>query len=511
MFNKELGILCHISSLYSDYGIGDIGKPARDFIDFLNKDGYTQWEILPLNKINNSNCPYSSLALMAQEELYIDLEPFVQDGTLARDEVDRLKEFAASEKVEFDKIRNIKYELLDKIFERKGEEAIRKGQEYMKEDSYIKDYAFYRVFTDMFGNDDWTQWPLYVKTRTPSIMQMMEAENSKELAKYAYFQSVFSEQFKSLQDYAHHKNVKIVGDCAIYPNPNSVDVWVNQGLFKLDEKGLPYANGGVPGQNWGTCVYRWADKKEEVFNWWFNRIDHDLKLYDVLRIDHYIGLCNHYEIPKDRNPHEGEWVDGGGYEFFERLFNKVPVEKIVVEDMGAVIPREALEIRDRFNIKGMALSQYAFDGNPDNIYLPHKVRNNTMYYIGTHDHNTLKGFLDKADEGTIHNLHKYFWLQHQANSSELSLRLLKAMLHSNATNVMFQLQDVLLQDEKYMMNRVGEQGQWCYKAPKDYATYAIHPSNLKYMFYTKQETNEKENNNMKQSIFDKLNNKEKLQ
>lgn len=483
MFNKELGILCHISSLYSDYGIGDIGKPSRDFIDFLANDGYTQWEILPLNKINASNCPYYSSALMANEELYIDLEPFVADGTLKREEVDTLKSCSQSEKVEFDKVRKIKYDLLDKLFERKGDLAIKTGQDLIQKDSYIKDYAYFRLFTNKFGGDDWTKWPFFIKRRYPTVMDMLARENFKEVAKYAYFQDVFNQQFNQLKQYAHNHNVNIVGDCSIYPNPNSVDVWANQTLFKLDQNGLPQSNGGVSGQNWGTCVYRWADKKEDVYNWWFNRIKHDLNIYDILRIDHFMGLCKHYEIPQGKNAYEGEWINGGGHEFFERLFNQIPTNKVVVEDMGDPIPQEVFEIRDKFNLKGMAISQFAFDGNPDHIYLPHKVRKNTMYYIGTHDHNTLKGFLETADNNTINNLHKYFWLDHQANSSELALRMLKAMLHSNASNVMFQLQDVLLQNQKYNMNCVGENEKWCYKAPKEYAKYAIHPKNLQYMFY----------------------------
>lgn len=508
MFNKELGLLCHISSLYSEYGVGDLGEVSRKFIDFLAKDGYTLWEVLPLNKIDKSNCPYSSPALMAQEELYIDLIPFVEEGVLTQEEVDVLKVSHDSEHVDFDKVRQIKYDLLDKVFSRKGEAAINEGKQYLSNNPYIKDYAFYRVFTNKFGNDDWTQWPHFIKKRDPYMLESMEKENEVEMAKYGFFQSIFNKQFKKLQEYARSNNVKIMGDCAIYPSPNSVDVWVNQGIFKLDDNGLPAVNGGTFDQNWGTCVYRWQDKKEEVFNWWINRIKNDLNLYDTLRIDHYTGLCNHYEIPAGRAPHEGYWTDGGGVEFFERLFSQIDKNRIVVEDMG-VMSNDAYEVRNRFDLKGMAVSQFAFEGDPDHIYLPHKVRKNTMYYIGTHDHNTLVGFLDNADGRIIGNIHRYFWLQHHATNSELALRMLKSMLHSNADTVIFQLQDVLLQDNNYVMNRVGQSGQWSYRAPRAYETFAIHPKNLQYMFYTKPESSA-EKIGKEKGIAEKLNNGERI-
>lgn len=485
MYNKELGILCHISSLYSEYGVGTLGKPAKDFVDFLAKDGYTQWEVLPLNKIDGMNCPYASTATMAQEELYIDLEKFVEQGVLSREEVDTLKTTSVPDHVDYEKVKAIKYDLLNKAYYRQGESSQNEGLKYMQENPYIKDYALYRVLSEKFGTNDWATWPKEYRFRDANAIDKFVQENSKEMAKHAYLQKTFEEQFKEVQDYAHSKNIKIVGDCAIYADSKSVDVWANQDIFKLDENSRPYVNGGTPGQNWGTCMYRWDDRKDQVYNWWFNRIKHDMNMYDILRLDHYTGFCWHYEIPSKNNANDGYWAPAGGFDFFNKLFNQVDKNRIIIEDIGTV-SQEAYDVRNTYGIKGMGVAQWAFDGNPNNGFLPHNIPKNTVYYIGTHDNTTLRGFLNWADDRTIQNIHNYFWLDHRVSKDELAMRMLKSMFHSNADTVMLQLQDVLLQDENYMMNHAGvAAGQWAYMAPKDYATKAVHPADLQHMFYKK--------------------------
>ena len=305
------------------------------------------------------------------------------------------------------------------------------------------------------------------------------------MAKHAYFQKTFETQFKEVQEYAHSKNIKIVGDCAIYADAKSVDVWANQDIFKLDENSRPYVNGGTPGQNWGTCMYRWEDRKEEVYKWWFNRIKHDMGIYDILRLDHYTGFCWHYEIPSKNDANSGYWAPAGGFDFFDKLFQQVDKNRIIIEDIGTV-SQEAYDVRNHYGIKGMGVAQWAFDGNPNNGFLPHMIPKNTVYYIGTHDNTTLRGFLNWADDRTIQNIHNYFWLDHRVSKDELAMRMLKSMFNSNADTVMLQLQDVLLQDENYMMNHAGvAEGQWSYMAPKDYATKAVHPADLQHMFYKK--------------------------
>ena len=232
-------------------------------------------------------------------------------------------------------------------------------------------------------------------------------------------------------------------------------------------------------------MYRWEDRKEEVYKWWFNRIKHDMSIYDILRLDHYTGFCWHYEIPSNDNGNNGYWAPAGGFDFFEKLFNQVDKNRIIIEDIGTV-SQEAYQVRDHYGIKGMGVAQWAFDGNPENGFLPHKIPQNTVYYIGTHDNTTLRGFLNWADDRTIQNIHNYFWLNHRVSKDELAMRMLKSMINSNADTVMLQLQDVLLQDENFMMNHAGvADGQWTYMAPKDYATKAVHPADLKNMFYKK--------------------------
>lgn len=485
MRSKDYGLLCHISSLYSEFGIGDLGKPAKDFIDFLSNGGFNTWEVLPLNKIDGLNCPYASTACMAQEELYIDLEAFIKKGLLKREEVDKLKSTFTPNLVNYDDVRNIKYKLLDKAFERESKQVKKQTLEYMEENPYIKDYAMYRVLSEKYGTNDWTTWPNDIAKHDKVALEKFEAENKNEMLKYAYFQKTFNEQFKSLREYAKQNNVQIVGDCAIYPNRNSVDVWANQEIFKLDEKGNPTVNGGTPGQNWGTCMYRWNDKKEEVYNWWFNRIKHDMDLYDVLRLDHYTGFCWHYEIPANKNSYEGYWAPAGGFDFFDKLFKQVDKNRVILEDIGTVSD-EAYQVRDHYKLKGMCVLQWAFDGNRENGFLPHKVPRNSVYYIGTHDSTTLMGFINWANEDTIRRIHEWLWLNHRVSKEELAKRILKNMWNSNAETVILQLQDILLQDENFMMNHSGEAyGQWRYMAPKDYAEKAIKPKDLEGMFYKK--------------------------
>ena len=472
---KEYGILLPLSSLNSKYGIGDLGKCAYNFVDYLNENGYTLWQMLPINNIDSTNSPYSSDASLSLEELYIDLDYLVRKKLLKSEDLKELKEIK-SEKVEYDIIKRVKPELIKKAYNNLSEEQKEEIEKFAQTNEYIENYGLFKALIDRYGTPFWREWPEDVKLRKKDVIDNLKMIEKDNILRYVFGQKIFMEQFSALKNYANSKGIKLLGDIGIYLDKNSMDVWANPELFKLDENLNPYVVGGCPGQNWGTCIYNWEFKHFECYGWWYKRITENLKNFDLLRLDHYAGFGKHYEIPVGWG--EPYWYPACNEDFFQILFNLIDKEKLIIEDIG-IVSQELQDIKIKYKLKGMVLMQWAFDGNENNFALPKNVPSKNIYYIGTHDNNTLVGYLNCMNEYERNNVLKHYNLPKEIDNKELAVIMLKDALKSNAETVVLTVQDLLLQDENSQMNHPGmASGQWAYKMLDDYREKSIKLKDL---------------------------------
>lgn len=471
---KEYGILLPLSSINSPYGIGDLGKSAYKFVDYMAENGYTLWQMLPINNVDGTNSPYSSDASLSLEELYLDLDYFVKKKLLTKDDLKKLKDLNG-EKVNYKEIKKIKPKLIKKAFNNLNEKQIEELESFVKNNEYIAEYGLFKALIERFGTASWREWPDEVKKREKNVIENLKYLEKKNILRYAFGQKVFIEQFTKLKNYANSKGIRLLGDIGIYLDKNSMDVWLNPELFKLDENLNPYVVGGCPGQNWGTCIYNWEFKHFECYGWWFKRIIENLKNFDLLRLDHYAGFGKHYEIPVGWG--EPYWYPACNEDFFQMLFSLTNKDKLIIEDIG-IVSEELQEIKKKYALKGMVLMQWAFDGDKNNFALPKNVPSKNIYYIGTHDNNTLLGYLNGLNDNERNIILNHYNVKDITNK-DLALIMLKDALKSNAETVVLTVQDLLLQDENYQMNHPGmASGQWEYKMPKNYKENSLKLKDL---------------------------------
>ena len=471
---KEYGILLPMSSLNSKYGIGDIGKCAYDFVDYMAENGYTLWQMLPINNVDGTNSPYSSDASLSLEELYIDLDDLVKQKLLK--EEDLLPLIINSEKVDYEKMKELKPQLIKKAYNKLSKKKKLDLENFIKANPYIEEYSLFKALIDRYGTPLWREWPHEVKTRDKDVIANLKLLEKDNMMRYAFGQKVFMDQFSKLKAYANSKGIRLLGDIGIYLDKNSMDVWVSPELFKLDENLNPYVVGGCPGQNWGTCIYNWEFKHFECYGWWFKRIIENLKNFDLLRLDHYAGFGKHYEIPVGWG--EPYWYPACNEDFFQILFNLIDKEQLIIEDIG-IVSEELQEIKKKYALKGMVLMQWAFDGDENNFALPKNVPSKNIYYIGTHDNDTLLGYLNSMNEYERNNVLKHYNLNANISNKDLALIMLKDSLKANAETVVLTIQDLLMQDGNYRMNIPGlASGQWAYKMPDDYKEKSLKLKDL---------------------------------
>lgn len=472
--NKKIGVLCHITSLPSKYGIGDLGEECFKFIDFLKNNNFDVWELLPLNKINDFNCPYGTNSAFAFEELLIDLQPFVDNGVFSKKEVEPLAKLSA-ERVDYTNVRKMKTQLLNEIYNRYGKNLKKQIDKFFSENEDLYEYSIFSSLKEYFNVKDWRNFPAGIRTHEKEALDLIFPKIEENVYKYGYLQMVFCEQYEKIKKYASCQGIEILGDVAIYCEPTSCDVWAHREFFKLYKNLKPKCFGGVPGtmagnaQNWGTCIYDWDMLKKCNYSWWVNRIVHLLKRFDILRIDHFVGIVKHYEIPaRAKNINGHKWIAGGGDDFLKILYKKVPKESLVTEDFGDG-PKESQQLIEKYGIKSMRVALYAFDGNKNNTHLPHNIKVNSIYYIGTHDNGTLKSFVENLDEKQKDEIINYYNLDKNAKQETIMDSIIKSVLNSKSNFVIFRTQDLLNEDDTKRMNIPGvAAGQWEYRLVDNY-------------------------------------------
>ena len=401
---RRSGILMHITSLPGPYGVGTLGKQAFAFVDFLREAGQRSWQILPLNPTGFGDSPYQSCSTFAGNHYLIDLELLVNQGLLKKEELDKIQWCRKDTKADFGLLYRNRLNVLRKAFRRHGEtEDFARFR--AENDSWLPDYVLYMCLKDRFGGKPWYEWPEELKQRKPeAISAAWEEIGHSEIQFYCFTQYLFFKQWNKLREYAHSKDVEIIGDVPIYVPYDSVDVWTNPGLFQLDETLNPVVVAGCPpdaftedGQLWGNPIYDWDAMEQESFGWWIRRLAAAGQLYDVVRLDHFRGLEAYWSVPfGDKTARNGKWVKGPGMAFVQAVREQLPDLRMIAEDLG-YLTQEVMDLRDASGYPGMKVLEFAFDSKEPSDYLPHTYTRNTVCYTGTHDNMTMRQWFDTAE------------------------------------------------------------------------------------------------------------------
>lgn len=412
------GILMHISSLPSKYGIGTMGKEAIKFVDFLEKAKQTYWQILPVCPTSYGDSPYQSFSSFAGNPYFIDLEYLIKDKLLTKRECDSLEWGDNPEFIEYGILYENRFPLLKKAYARFKKNEPEDFAAFCKEqESWLEDYALFMALKDAHEGNAWAEWEPELKKREPGAMEQARNEYAEEIEFWKMLQYLFFRQWNELKGYANEKGIKIIGDVPIYVAYDSADVWANPGQFYLNNELEPIDVAGCPpdaftedGQLWGNPLFRWDVMKADGYTWWTKRIDFMSHLYDVVRIDHFRGFDSYYAIPgKDKTARNGEWRVGPGIDLFRTLEEKLGKLDIIAEDLGYLTDSVRKLLKDT-GFPGMKLIQFAFDGEDSSDYLPYNYPKNCIVYTGTHDNDTTIGWLKNAPKESVRFAKEYMHL-----------------------------------------------------------------------------------------------------
>jgi 4-alpha-glucanotransferase len=445
------GLLMHITSLPSNDAVGNLGPGAFEFVDFLKRAGQSLWQVLPLNPPSpgEGNSPYSSSSAFAGNVLLISPEILAKQGWI--NEAPSSVEFSL-DRVDFGKAIEFKNRILDEAFQTFKSRANRAEYDtFCQENAYwIDDFALFATLKELFAGISWGEWPADIRDRKPEALKKYSLRLSGHLEKHKFHQYLFYSQWKALKGYANNQGVEIMGDIPIYMSYQSADLWAHPEIFKLDNDKTPLYAAGVPpdyfsstGQLWGNPVYDWNKLRESGFDWWLKRIEHNLKLFDILRIDHFRGLVAYWQVPfGEKTAVNGKWVNASADDFFEKIQERYPTLPIVAEDLGVITP-DVKELIARLNLPGMKVLLFAFgESLPVNPYAPHNHIKNCVVYTGTHDNNTVRGWYEteatKADKLSLTQ-----YLGHDVDVEKVHEEFIRLAMMSVADRIIIPVQDIL--------------------------------------------------------------------
>jgi 4-alpha-glucanotransferase len=473
---RRSGVLMPVSSLPSRFGIGGFSKEAYDFVDFLAASGQSLWQILPLGPTGYGDSPYQSFSTFAGSPYYISLDALIEEGLLTEEECSSVDFGNDTKRVDYEKIYYTRFELLRKAFERANRSDDADYSAFVKENElWLKDYAMYMAVKDSLGGVSWIEWDEEIRLRKPKAMKKYEKELADDIAFYSYQQYLFSKHWRALKEYANKKGIQIVGDIPIYVAFDSADTWAKPELFQLDQKNVPTAVAGCPpdafsatGQLWGNPLYRWDYHEETGFAWWMQRLAHCFDIYDIVRIDHFRGFDEYWAVPYgDETAENGEWKPGPGYKLFEVMKKTLGNRAVIAEDLGFLTPG-VLKLVKKTGYPGMKILQFAFDATGESDYLPHKYPNNCVVYTGTHDNDTVNGWLATLNKKDLAFVKKYV---NAKRTPELCETLIRTALGSVADTAVIPMQDYLgLGGEARINTPSTLGGNWEWRMEKDACT-----------------------------------------
>lgn len=458
------GVLAHPTSFPSPYGIGDFGKGAYEFIDFLAEAGQHLWQILPMVPITSyGNSPYQGYSVFAGEPLLISPEYLQKEGLLTSQDLQNVPDFDPC-RTDYNRVREYKDPLYRKAYEdfsHSDRTDLKKACEDFCENNrdWLPDYCLYMALKEEQDGLPWTEWPDTLRNLNQANRLFWEKELHDSISYQAFLQFIFYTQWHALKKYANDKGIAVIGDIPIFVSPDGADVWANRKLFQVDTKGYPSAVAGVPpdyfsatGQKWGNPLYDWKEHKKEGYRWWIDRVRHQLDQVDYVRIDHFRGFEAYWEVPADAETAiQGEWKKGPGADLFlaiqKELGDDLP---IFAEDLGIITP-EVEALRDQFGFPGMRVLQFAFEGG-ESTFLPHQFNTrNCICYTGTHDNDTTVGWYQHTSDYARDKVRRYM----NTDASSISWDFIRICLGSIARYAIFPVQDLLKLGSEARMNTPG--------------------------------------------------------
>lgn len=454
---RASGVLMHISSLYGDFSCGSLGKSAFEFVDFLKSCGFSYWQVLPTGLCDECNSPYKSLSAFAGNPFFIDLEILEKKGLLTEAELESARQ-QSPYVCEFDRLKNERLSILFKAAKRAENRDEING--FIDENKELSDFCEFAALKQANAGRFWKEWTV----KTPK---------AEDVFAWRFIQYEFFTQWQKLKDYADKNGIKLIGDMPLYVDLDSSDVYFNRELFMLDKSGDPTDVAGVPpdyfsadGQLWGNPLYDYGKMEQDGFSWWKRRIAHNLKMFDGLRIDHFRGIESFFAVKNgETTAKNGRWIKGPGEKLVDAVKQTAGDKLIIAEDLGD-ITEEVEALLEYSGLPGMRVFQFSFLGG-DNPHLPHNYIKNCVAYSGTHDNNTLLGYLWELDEQTRQRMLCYCGFKGNDWGSGCD-DIIRTLFASSAGLVILPIQDVLGYGSDTRMNRPGTaKGNWLYRVTKE--------------------------------------------
>ena len=472
---RRSGILMHISSLPGPGGIGSLGKEAYAFADFLKASGMAVWQVLPLGPTGYGESPYQSSSVFAGNPMLISCAALREAGLVTYDDGE---EFTPDdpERVDYPAVRESKEKLLRRCFAQSEGKLQKELAAFRRENPWVEDFALFTALKARYGGVMWTKWPdREVRRRQPAALERCRRELDGEIRYHLFCQYLFFRQWFALKRYCNGLGIRLFGDMPIYVAEDSADTWTHPEAFQLDGEGVPKRVAGVPpdffsadGQLWGNPLYRWFSLRLHGYGWWVERMAAMAKMYDIVRIDHFIGFANYYSVPQGApNARTGKWIIGPGKSLFRTLERKIPGLNIVAEDLGCVNDR-VRRLLTAVGYPGMRVLSFGFGGGEDNPHLPANYVTNSVVYTGTHDNDTVRGWIDTADDAALAQARQILGFDKPEDGPAAFVR---AVLASRADTAMIPMQDVLGLGGWARMNRPGTIGNnWLWRMAPGAAT-----------------------------------------
>lgn len=470
---RSSGVLLHISSLPGGYGIGTLGKEAYKFVDFLRESGQRYWQILPVGQTGYGDSPYQSVSSFAGNPYFIDLDTLQKKKLLTKEEIIAADACDDKAHVNFEKLYHTRYPLLRKAYERFAKKIDNDFLDFCRrEQHWLDDYALFMAIKNEQGGASFDNWDDALKTRRKAAMNGAKRRLCREIGFYKFLQYEFSAQWSALKTYANENGVLIIGDLPIYVARDSADVWTNPKCFMLDESLRPKLVAGCPpdafcddGQLWGNPLYDWKYLRSHGYDFWCRRIERQMQLYDVLRIDHFRAFESFYAIPaEDENARGGKWMLGPGMSLFNAIKKKLGDLPIIAEDLGFITPEVAKLLKDS-GFPGMKVLQFAFDSREESNYLPHTYKDrNSVVYVGTHDNDTAEGWMLTAGKDDVAYAKRYLGLSAKEGYAWGFIRGAAASISDTA---IYTMQDLLSLGSEARMNTPSvASGNWSWRMEK---------------------------------------------
>ncbi len=481
-FKRASGILLHPTSLPGPFGIGDIGPQAYQWIDFLANAGSALWQVLPLGPTGYGDSPYQCFSAFAGNPYIISPQALLDNDLLHANDIVELTNLP-DDKVDFGRVIPYKLSILDCAFVRFKKHPNTTTQQAFEtfqstHAHWLEDYALFMALKEKHEGHPWVTWPKPLRDRDAQALNQFRLDHAASVEKHAFWQYLFFNQWGKLRNYANTRGVKIIGDIPIFVAHDSADVWSHPQLFHLNAEGQPTVVAGVPpdyfsptGQRWGNPLYRWDVHAQENYAWWIERLEAVFSLVDIARLDHFRGFAGYWEIPaEEETAVNGQWVTGPGIKFFAAVEKTLGSLPILAEDLGEITP-DVIELRDHFNLPGMKILVFAFDGDTQNPFLPHNFSPNCIVYTGTHDNDTILGWYQNTSKQSRDFARRYL----ARDGHDIAWDLIRAAWSSNAIFALAPMQDLLGLDNQARMNYPSTpSGNWQWRMTQNALTEALN-------------------------------------